>query len=84
MAEKSADTQLTVVVQTQSLINRQLNSSGSKIFLLKDGYLLANDFLNQVEQLITDVLSYYSEEGHWPVVALLDPEDEEENDNDRK
>jgi len=85
MSDKSADTQITVVVQTQSLTTRQLQSNGSKVFLLKDGFILANDFLNQFEQLITDILGYYSDEGVWPIVAILDPEQakklEEDADN---
>lgn len=77
MGEKSADTQVTFVVQTQSLINKQLQSNGSKVFLLNDGFILANDLLNNIEQLVTDVLGYYSDEGHWPVVVILDPEEAE-------
>jgi hypothetical protein len=87
MGEKSADTQVTLIVQTQSLVNKQLQSNGSKVLLLQDGFILANDLLNNVEQLLTDVLGYYSEEGQWPVVVILDPEaakrfEEFEKDND--
>ena len=89
MGEKSADTQVTFVVQTQSLINKQLQSNGSKVFLLNDGFILANDLLNNIEQLITDVLGYYSDEGQWPVVVIMDPDEakkyeEGENDDNEK
>lgn len=87
MGEKTPDTQITIIAQTQSLVNKQLQSNGSKVLLLQDGFILANDFLNQIEQLLTDVLGYYSEEGQWPVVIIMDPEEAkkyEENNTDEK
>jgi len=81
MAEKTPDTQIILTAQTQSLTTRGLNSSGSKVFLLQDGFILANDLLNEWEQLLTDILGYYSENGHWPTVAILPPNDEKDDDN---
>ena len=66
-----ATCQIVLAVNAQHLQNKDIKTSASKLFICNDEYIQASDFLTQTEQLLTDILAYYSEHGEWPTVQIL-------------
>lgn len=80
-----AQSQIIMSIQSQDLKNRSLLTNGSKLFLCEDDYILAGDFLKNIEQFITDILDHKSKHGEWPAVIVMTQEEAQEmfkDDND--
>jgi len=69
--KEMATCQLVISVNAQHLQNKEIKTNGTKLFICNDEYVQANDFLTQTEQLLTDILAYYSEHSEWPTVQML-------------
>ena len=76
----NSETEIIMSVISKSMLTPGIQSSGSKVFLLQEGHILAGEFLGQIEQLITDILGHYSVHKEWPDVMLMPP-DNSESDN---
>jgi hypothetical protein len=74
-----ATCQIVLSVNAQHLQNKEIKTNATKLFICNEEYVQASDFLTQTEQLLTDILAYYSEYSEWPTVQILP----HENTNDK-
>jgi hypothetical protein len=71
------DCTFSIMVTSKHGQNPDIKTSSSKVFVCEKEYINAGEFLNQIEQLITDVLAYRSENSEWPTVEIKHPTNED-------